>query len=203
MPLTTIQQSVAEILRRHLSEYNYVAGGAVLNRDWSRLSDDMDIFLDDRNHLPHSAEHELETLRNAGYAVELTTDSDLVVEAILRKDSEETRVEWFDDEDTCRRFFPAQDDPEFGYRLHDADLAVNKVLCAARRNSTARDAVDLEEGGKDAGRTCRRTRSFLNVVDRLHCVFDCVRRQDYIVGVRRHQVHHEDPNPFGYRPRHP
>ena len=42
-----------------------------------------------------------------------------------------------------RRFFPAQNDPEFGFRLHEADLAVNKVLCAARRNSAARDAVDL------------------------------------------------------------
>ena len=143
MPLTAIQQSVAEILRRHRSEHNYVAGGSILNRDWSRLSDDMDIFLDDRNRLPHSAEYEFETLRNAGYSVELTTDSDLVVEAILRKDGEETRVQWFDDEDTCRRFFPAQDDSEFGYRLHDADLAVNKVLCAARRHSAARDAVDL------------------------------------------------------------
>ncbi len=143
MPLTAIQQSAAEILRPHRSEYNYVAGGAALNREWPRLSDDMDIFLDDRGRLAHAVEPELETLRNAGYAVELTTDNDLVVETILRKGGEETRVQWFDDEDACRRFFPAQDDPEFGFRLHDADLAVNKVLCAARRNSAARDAVDL------------------------------------------------------------
>ena len=143
MPLTAIQRSVAEVLRPHRSEHNYVAGGAALNREWPRLSDDMDIFLDDRNRLPHSVESELEALRNAGYAVELTMANDLAVETVLRKGGEETRVQWFDDEDTCRRFFPAQDDPEFGYRLHDADLAVNKVLCAARRNSAARDAVDL------------------------------------------------------------
>lgn len=103
----------------------------------------MDIFLDDRNRLPHSVESELESLRSAGYAIEFTTDNDLVVEIVIRKDGEETRVQWFDDADTCWRFFPAQDDPEFGYRLHDADLAVNKVLCAARRNSAARDAIDL------------------------------------------------------------
>ena len=143
MPLTAIQRSVAGILRGHRSERSYVAGGAVLNRRWPRLSDDLDIFLDDRKRLPRSVESELEALRHAGYAVELTSDNDLVVEAILAKDGEETRVQWFDDEETCRRFFPAQDDPEFGFRLHDADLAVNKVLCAARRKSAARDAVDL------------------------------------------------------------
>lgn len=143
MPLTAIQQSVAEILRCHRSERSYVAGGAALNRDWPRLSDDMDIFLDDRGRLPHSVEPELEALRNAGYAVELTNNNDLVVEAVLRKGSAETLVQWFDDEETCRRFFPAQDDSDFGFRLHEADLAVNKVLCAARRNSAARDAVDL------------------------------------------------------------
>lgn len=143
MPLTGIQQSAVEILRLHRSERSYVAGGAALNRDWPRLSDDMDVFMDERDSLPRSVEPELESLRNAGYSVELTSDHDLVVEAVIRKGGEETRVQWFNDEETSRRFFPAQDDPQFGFRLHDADLAVNKVLCAARRNSAARDAVDL------------------------------------------------------------
>ena len=143
MPLTAIQQSVAEVLRIFRSKRSYVAGGAALNREWSRLSDDMDIFLDDRDRLPRSVGPELEALRNEGFTVELTNDNDLVVEAILRKSGEETLVQWFDDEETCRRFFPAQNDPELGFRLHEADLAVNKVLCAARRNSAARDAVDL------------------------------------------------------------
>lgn len=107
MPLTAIQQSVAEILRPHRSEHNYVAGGAALNREWSRLSDDMDIFLDDRNRLPHSVESELASLRSAGYAIELTTDHDLVVEIVVRKNGEETRIQWFDDADTCWRFFLA------------------------------------------------------------------------------------------------
>ena len=62
---------------------------------------------------------------------------------VLRKGREETLVQWFDDEETCRRFFPAEDDPEFGFRLHETDLAVNKILCAASRKTAARDAVDL------------------------------------------------------------
>lgn len=143
MPLTAIQQSVADILRPYRSEYSYVAGGAALNREWPRLSDDMDIFHDYRDRLPHSVAPEVKALRAGGFAVELTSENDFVVDAILRRDGEETRIEWFYDEETCRRFFPALDDPEFGFRMHDADLAVNKVLCAARRNSAARDAVDL------------------------------------------------------------
>lgn len=42
MPLTVIRQSAVEVLRLHRSERSYVAGGAALNRDWPRLSDDMD-----------------------------------------------------------------------------------------------------------------------------------------------------------------
>ncbi len=114
-----------------------------MNREWPRISDDMDIFHDNGNRLPHSVTPELRALRNAGIAVELTSENDLVVEAILRKGGEETRIQWFYDEETCRRFFPALDDPDFGFRMHDADVAVNKTLCTARRNSAPRDAVDL------------------------------------------------------------
>ncbi|MXY38830.1 MAG: hypothetical protein F4027_08920 [Rhodospirillaceae bacterium] len=143
MPLTAIQQSAARALRPHRSKYSYVAGGAALNREWPRVSDDMDIFHDHGDRLPDSVAPELEALRKAGFTVELTSEDDLVVEAILRKGGEETRIQWFRGEETCRRFFPALDDPDFGFRLHDADVAVNKVLCAARRNRAARDAVDL------------------------------------------------------------
>jgi hypothetical protein len=143
MPLTPMQKSVAEVLRHYRSEQTYVAGGSALNRDWPRLSDDMDIFHDIRNRLPEHVEPELEALRNAGFSVEFVSENDLIVEVILRRRDDETRVQWFYEEETSRRFFPALDDPVFGFRLHNADNAVNKVLCASRRNSAARDAVDL------------------------------------------------------------
>ncbi len=56
--------------------------------------------------LPRSVVPELEALQSEGFAVELTNDIDLVVEAVLRKSGEETLVQWFDDDETCRRFFP-------------------------------------------------------------------------------------------------
>lgn len=66
-----------------------------------------------------------------------------MVEAIVKQYGEETRVQWIDDSESSRRFFPAMDDEEFGFRLHQADAAVNKALCAARRERAPRDAVDL------------------------------------------------------------
>jgi len=54
-----------------------------------------------------------------------------------------TLIQWLDDPETSKRFFPAVNDGDFGFRLHQADNAVNKVLCASRRNRAARDAVDL------------------------------------------------------------
>jgi hypothetical protein len=142
MPLTPVQRSVAAILCAFRDEHNYVAGGAALNQAWPRLSDDLDIFLDWRSRLPNQVESELEALREAGFAVEITTENDLIVEALVRKYEFETRVQWMDDPETCRRFFPATFDDELGFRLHQADVAVNKVLCASRRRE-ARDAVDV------------------------------------------------------------
>lgn len=143
MPLTDFQKSVLNVIRPFRTEANYVGGGAALNRNWARISDDMDIFHDRRESLPDKVAMELECLRDAGFAIELTVEDAGTVEAIIKKYGFETLVQWMDDEETSQRFFPAVDDDEFGFRLHQADGAVNKVLCAARRNTAARDAVDL------------------------------------------------------------
>ncbi|MPY76439.1 MAG: hypothetical protein GEU87_19545 [Alphaproteobacteria bacterium] len=134
---------VVAALRPFRTEHDYVAGGAALNQDWPRLSDDMDIFHDNRNQLPRSVERELQALREVEFSVETIVSNSSTVEVIARKYGFETRVQWLDDAETCRRFFPAVEDESFGFRLHQADVAVNKVLCASRRNQAPRDAVDL------------------------------------------------------------
>lgn len=143
MPLTSLQRLVVETLRPFRSSHSYVGGGAALNQRWPRLSDDMDIFVDQRKHLPQGPYAELEALHEAGFAVDVTTRDEWMVEAIVKQYGEETRVQWIDDSESSRRFFPARDDEEFGFRLHQADAAVNKALCAARRERAPRDAVDL------------------------------------------------------------
>lgn len=142
MPLTDIQRKVIEVLQPFRNPNNYVAGGAALNQRWPRLSDDMDIFQDHRNQLPDQVGPELQALRDAGLSVEVTTWDESMVEVIARKYGFETNVQWWDESETSRRFFPAAVDNELGFRLHQADLAVNKVLCASQRRET-RDAVDI------------------------------------------------------------
>lgn len=143
MPLTGLQRRVLRTLRPFRTEHSYVAGGAALNHDWPRLSDDTDIFSDQRGKLPKGMEPELQALRDDGFRIEITTEDEWMVEAILRMYGTETKVQWLDEPGTSRRFFPAIEDDEFGFRLHQADIAVNKILCAASRNQAPRDAVDL------------------------------------------------------------
>ncbi len=143
MPLTDLQLSVLKILKPFRTEKTFIGGGAALNQKWARVSDDLDIFDDRRRVLPKKVEPELEKLKEAGFSIEIVNKDEWMVEAILRKYGFETKIQWMDEPETSKRFFPAVLDEEFGYRLHQADAAVNKVLCASRRNSAARDAVDL------------------------------------------------------------
>jgi hypothetical protein len=142
VPLTELQRAVAAVLRDYRSTSNFVGGGAVLNRNTSRISDDLDIYSDGQT-LPQSVDSELEALRAAGYSVEIDVKNDLIVDAVVKSGVTETRIQWMDDPDASKRFFEAIYDDEFGFRLHDADNAVNKVWCAARRSDAARDAADL------------------------------------------------------------
>ena len=63
MPLTEIQREVARVLVPFRSKYSYVAGGVALNQRWRRQSDDLDIYMDQRNQLPERMDPELEALR--------------------------------------------------------------------------------------------------------------------------------------------
>lgn len=44
MALTDLQKHVMRCLAANRSETSYVAGGVVLNREWPRRSDDIDVF---------------------------------------------------------------------------------------------------------------------------------------------------------------
>ena len=59
---------------------------------------------------------------------------------MVRVEERALKIEWA--QDSAFRFYPVQEDERFGYRLHDADAAVNKVLALAGR-SEIRDFVDV------------------------------------------------------------
>jgi hypothetical protein len=60
--------------------------------------------------------------------------------AVIERGGQRLKIEWT--YDSAFRFFPVVPDPVMGYRLHDADLAVNKVLAGAGR-LVIRDYLDL------------------------------------------------------------
>jgi hypothetical protein len=80
------------------------------------------------------------SLEAAGYQVSWLRQLPLVYTAQVNQGNDSTRLEWVVDSDF--RFFPTMRDETFGYILHPADLAMNKVMAAAGRRDV-RDIVDL------------------------------------------------------------
>jgi len=127
-------------LAANRSESSYVAGGIALNRDWPRLSDDIDIFQDTDEEVASAAQRDIETLRRALFGVDIEVLAYGIVEAVVRQNGEATIIQWMSE--SRRRFLPLVRDEAWGAKLHLADLAVNKVVAASTRQK-ARDIVDL------------------------------------------------------------
>jgi hypothetical protein len=146
MALTQLQSGILRCLAKNRSETSYLAGGLMLNRNWQRRSDDIDIFHDSDEEVTGAANADLAVLDAAGY----NTHTDFIiygcVDATVSDGTSSTIIQWF--AETKRRFFPLVRDEEWGARLHQADLAVNKVLAASGR-SKARDIADLVAIGRD------------------------------------------------------
>jgi hypothetical protein len=142
MPLTPFQKQVAHIIAKNRSAESYVAGGAVINRDDGRLhiSNNLDIFNDNAETVAALAEADGLVLREAGYTVEWTLNNKYLRQAKVTNDREAVRLNWTND--TAFRFFPPEPDADFGYCLHEADLATNKVLALVGR-SEIRDFLDV------------------------------------------------------------
>jgi hypothetical protein len=142
MPLTPFQKEVARILMANRSPDSHIAGGAVINRQETslRYSDDLDIFHDTAASVAASAETDAKALQSLGYSVEWTIRNDGHFRAEVGRGSDHVRLDWT--ADSAFRFFPVQEDEEFGYCLHQADLATNKVLALAGR-SELRDFLDI------------------------------------------------------------
>lgn len=140
MALTPLQIDVMAVVAANRSGSSYMAGGAVLNADWSRQSDDLDIFHDTDEEIVTTARQDIAALEAAGFKVTVDVIVYGVVECTVSRGVEATMLQWMSE--TKYRYFPLVRDPEWGVRLNTADLAINKVLAAASRTK-ARDYVDL------------------------------------------------------------
>jgi hypothetical protein len=146
MALTQLQSKILHCLAKNRSESSYLAGGLILNKDWQRRSDDIDIFHDSDEEVVDAANADLALLQTAGFKAHKDFVIYGAVDATVSDEASSTIIQWF--AETKRRFFPLVKDPEWGARLHQADLAVNKVLAAAGR-SKARDIADLVAIGRN------------------------------------------------------
>jgi hypothetical protein len=151
MPLTDFQRRVAHLIAGNRKPESHIAGGAVINRGDAglRISEDLDIFHDlltisigqNATDLATAyADADERLLRDAGYSVEWQLRAQGFCRAVVSQGNDHVRLDWTSD--SPYRFFPAQKDDDFGYCLHPADLAVNKVLALAGR-SEIRDFLDI------------------------------------------------------------
>jgi hypothetical protein len=142
MPLTPFQKQVARLLAAHRNPESHIAGGAAINRseDSLRYSDDLDIFHDAAESVAVYSEVDATTLRGAGYSVEWRLRQPGFYRALVTQGDNQVRLDWTTD--SAFRFFPVQPDEDFGYSLHPADLATNKVLAVAGREEF-RDFLDI------------------------------------------------------------
>lgn len=67
MALSDLQRRILSKLAANRSDSSDIAGGVALNRDWPRLSDDIDIFHDTDEEIVASADRDLQTIRAAGF----------------------------------------------------------------------------------------------------------------------------------------
>jgi hypothetical protein len=142
MPLDTLQSAVFAALRSRRQPDSHVAGASALNRDPQspRYSDDIDFFHDAAAIVDENADADAQVLEAEGFLVSWESPWAGFRRAWVERDDARIKIEWA--YDSAFRFFPVQPDPVLGYRLHDADLAVNKVLAGAGR-LVIRDYLDL------------------------------------------------------------
>ena len=139
MPVEGLQRQVAALLKPNRSRMSFVGGSSVFNTTFPRRSEDMDVYA----HVPigEVAVRDAATLRGAGLSVEVDDRFyGFSVEAVVSDGRDSTKVEW--NEADRERFFPVVEDETFGWILHRADLAVQKLIAAASRRKP-RDAVDV------------------------------------------------------------
>lgn len=142
MPISDIQDEILRRIASNRSPESYLAGATVLHRadDSPRFSQDLDFFHDVGDSVAVCAERDAATLCQSGYHFAWLLRTPTFHRAIVTVDGRQLKLEWA--QDSVFRFFPVQKDDRCGYRLHDADAAVNKLLALAGRNEI-RDLVDV------------------------------------------------------------
>jgi len=140
MPLTDFQYQIMRLLSGNRSRSAYLAGGTLSSIEGRRFSDDIDYFHDGTDITQKTYDADRHLLHRSGYSVIPLTEAPGFVRAIVSRDEESVKVDWA--HEAAWHFFAPLPDPEFGFRLHWADAATNKVLAFASRREP-RDVFDV------------------------------------------------------------
>ena len=156
MAPTDFQRGLLRVLARNRSPDSVFAGGATLNRGRARSSDDFDIEHTTADAVRAAYLADRDALAADGHRVEELRLAKGIAHARVSSAGGATLIDWT--QDTAWRFFPAVADREFGWRLHDLDLAVNKVLAMAGRRGPRdfRDVVALWTNASTIAATTRK-----------------------------------------------
>jgi hypothetical protein len=141
MPLTAFQAELGRLLAANRSEDSYIAGAAPILAEprTIRFSQDLDYFQDTPERVAVAYEADRRSLLAAGCTVEPELTQPGYIRAVVRRETEATKLEWA--YDSSWRFLPVIRSEVFGYQLHPIDLAINKVLALAGRDEP-RDLLD-------------------------------------------------------------
>jgi hypothetical protein len=144
MAVTQLLRDILAVISSHRkgSGESYIAGGTALNLLLAqpRRSRDIDIFHDTRDAVQHSWDRDRGLLTEHGFSVEPVRELPALREALVRRGSEQTLLQWT--QDSAFRFFPLVEDRLLGLSLHPFDLATNKVLALVGRLEV-RDWIDV------------------------------------------------------------
>lgn len=142
MPLTKLQIAILKTIAVNRGPDSYLAGATVqhMKKHSPRFSEDLDLFHDIESRVAECAESDSAVLAASGYQLNWLLRTPAFHRAVISMGGESVRIEWA--QDSAFRFFPLQEDPVCGFRLHDADAAINKILALAGRQEP-RDFVDI------------------------------------------------------------
>ena len=94
MALTELQKRIMQRLSLNRSPSSYLAGGLILNLNWPRRSDDIDIFHDTDEEVSGVAEKDIADLEKEGFRVTVDVRTYGTYEATVSDSSSSTIIQW-------------------------------------------------------------------------------------------------------------
>jgi hypothetical protein len=140
--LTETQRKIVKALTYNRSETSFYAGGAMINLETERMSQDLDIFHPSNDECHKSYLEDIKVLQATGFIMKMIQInlSPFFCKMEVVDGEASTVIDWA--VNSKRRFFPVQKYDSIGHVLHECDLLIGKLLACANRQAV-RDYYDI------------------------------------------------------------